>query len=180
MKRWLCGAGIVGMLLTGPVAAQYIATWQDPAGVWKGPAESQPGTDLELAAGAAHRACLDRGNPKLWNRAAKVTEKATGKVFVELDCNAERTKTKKGQPGAVPSSSATTYQVSRQDTFGRWTHGFGSDPGGNLALAEGYAYETCKDRGNPKDQNLASKVTEKGTGKVVLEVDCKAERAKMK
>lgn len=180
MKRWLCGAGIMGMMLTGPVAAQYIATWQDPAGVWKGPAANQPGTELYAAEAAAQRACLDRGNPKLWNRAAKVTEKATGKVLVELDCDAERAKRKKGQPQSVASSGATTYQVSRKDPFGRWMHGHGSDPGANLALAEGYAYEACKDRGNPKDLQLASKVTEKGTGKIVLELDCNAVRAKAK
>jgi hypothetical protein len=49
-----------------------------------------------------------------------------------------------------------------------------------LASAKGYAYEACKDRGNPKDLKLASKVTEKDTGKVVLELDCNAERAKLK
>lgn len=180
MKKALCAVGVVGMLLAGPAMAQYIATWQDSGGVWKGPAADQPGTDLYFAEGAAHRACLDRGMPKLWNRSAKVTEKATGKVLVELDCNAERAKKKEGQPKAGTSSSATTYQVSWQDPFGRWVTGHGTDPGANLALAKGYAYEACKDRGNPKDLQLASKVTEKGTGKVVLDLDCNVERAKTK
>jgi len=182
MKKWLCGAGIVGMLLTAPVAAQYIATWQDPAGVWKGPAANQPGTDLNLAEGAAHRACLDRGIPKLWNRAAKVTEKATGKVVLELDCNAERAKKKESQPGASAPADTTKYLAYWQEPSGAWKAAITAPrhPGLNLSSAKGYAYEACKDRGNPKDLKLASKVTEKETGKVVLELDCNAERAKIK
>lgn len=180
MKRWLCGAGITGMLLTASVAAQYIATWEDPSGVWKGPAATQPGTDLHLAEQAAHRACLDRGVPKLWNRVAKVTEKATGKVMLELDCNAERAKKKDSQPGAgVPP---TMYQAYWQEQSGEWKAAVTAPrhPGLLLSSAKGTAYEACKDRGNPKDLKLASRVTEKETGKVVLELDCNAERAKLK
>lgn len=35
MRSWLCVAGVMAMLATGPVAAQYITTLQDYAGVWK-------------------------------------------------------------------------------------------------------------------------------------------------
>lgn len=182
MKNWLCGAGVIGMLLAGPATAQYIATWQDPAGVWKGPATNQPGTDLNFAEGAAHRACLDRGIPKLWNRAAKVTEKATGKVVLELDCNVERTKTKERQAATSPPLDTTMYQAYWQEQSGQWKAAVTAPrhPGLLLASAKGYAHEACKDRGNPKDLKLASKVTEKDTGKVVLELDCNVERAKLK